>query len=132
MKFKKDKYKSARGGHSRLLNVCCRKCESIVVVYQKDGPGNLRRLYLDRIFAPDDLVGLQALNIKDVPTLKCKKCSEVLGTPYIYLKEKRKAFRLYQDAVVKRLRKLGDNVNESRNEILAGKGKVLKSLKELR
>ncbi|MHB8830885.1 MAG: hypothetical protein ACYC44_02120 [Patescibacteria group bacterium] len=108
MKFKKDKYKSARGGHSRLLNVCCRKCESVVVVYQKDGPGNLRRLYLDRIFAPANLVGLQALNIKDVPTLKCKKCSEILGMPYIYLKEKRKAFRLYQDAVIKRLRKLSD------------------------
>jgi len=104
--FKKDKYKSARGGHSRLLNVLCRKCEHIVLVYQKDGPGNLRRLYLDRIFEPVDLVGLQALIIKDVPVLKCSKCGEVLGTPNIYPKEKRKAFRLYQDAVIKRIRKL--------------------------
>lgn len=104
--FKKDKYKSARGGYSRLLNVCCRKCGSVVVVYQKDGPGNLRRLYLDRIFAPTNLVGLQALSIDDIPALKCKKCSEVLGTPYIYEKEKRKAFCLYQDSVIKRLRKL--------------------------
>jgi len=103
--LKKDKYKSARGGHSRLLNVCCRKCGNIVVVYQKDGPGNLRRLYLDRIFAPDDLVDLQTLKITDIPTLKCKKCSEMLGTPYIYPKEKRKAFRLYQDSVIKRLKK---------------------------
>lgn len=104
--FKKDKYKSARGGHSRLLDVCCRKCESVVVVYQKDGSGNLRRLYLDRIFEPTQLAGLQVLNIKDVPLLKCKKCGEMLGTPYIYPKEKRKAFRLYQDSVIKRLRKL--------------------------
>ncbi|MFH1900988.1 MAG: hypothetical protein ABIK26_01905 [Candidatus Omnitrophota bacterium] len=104
--FKKDKYKSARGGYSRLLNVCCRKCESIVVVYQKDGSGNLRRLYLDRIFSPDDMVGLQALSVDKVPALTCKKCSEVLGTPYIYVKEKRKAFKLYQDSVIKRLRKL--------------------------
>lgn len=103
--LKKDKYKAARGGYSRLLNICCRKCESIVVVYQKDGPGNLRRLYLDRIFDPAELVGLQALNIKDIPALKCKKCSEVLGTPYIYIKEKRKAFRLYQNSAIKRLRK---------------------------
>jgi ribosomal protein S27E len=109
--FKKDKYKSARGGHSRLLNVCCRKCENVVVVYQKDGPGNLRRLYLDRIFAPDDMAGLQDLNIKDVPALKCKKCSELLGTPYIYPKEKRKAFRLYQDSVIRRLRKLEEKQN---------------------
>ncbi len=106
--FKKDKYKSARGGHSRLLNICCRKCESIVVVYQKDGPGNLRRLYLDRIFAPDNMVGLQVSSINKVPALKCQKCSEVLGTPYIYIKEKRKAFRLYQDSVIKRLRKLDE------------------------
>jgi len=104
--FKRDKYKFARGGHSRLLNVCCRKCENIVLVYQKDGPGNLRRLYLDRIFEPAELVGLQVLSIKDVPMLKCKKCGEVLGTPYIYPKEKRKAFRLYQDAVIKKIIKL--------------------------
>lgn len=104
--FKNDKYKSKRGGHSRLLNVCCRKCESVVAVYQKDGPGNLRRMYLDRIFEPAEMTGLESMDIKDVPPLKCKKCSEILGTPYIYLKEKRKAFRLYQDSVVKRLRKL--------------------------
>ena len=91
-----------------MLNVCCRKCESVVAVYQKDGPGNLRRLYLDRIFAPANLVGLQTLSINDVPALKCKKCSEVLGAPYIYAKEKRKAFRVYQDSVIKRLRKLNE------------------------
>ena len=106
--FKKDKYKASRGGHSRLLNVCCRKCESVVAIYQKDGPGNLRRMYMDRIFAPAELTGLQALSIKGAPALKCKKCGEVLGTPYIYLKEKRKVFRLYQDAVIKRLRKLSE------------------------
>lgn len=106
--LQRDKYKSARGGYSRLLNVCCRKCENIVVVYQKDGPGNLRRLYLDRIFEPSEMVGLQSKNIKDIPALKCEKCSEVLGTPYIYIKEKRKAFRLYQDSVIKRLRKLSE------------------------
>jgi len=103
--FKKDKYKSARGSYSRLLNVYCRKCESIVLVYQKDGPGSLRRLYLDRIFNPAELTDLQLLSIKDIPVLKCKKCSEILGAPYIYIKEKRKAFRLYQDAVIKRIRK---------------------------
>ena len=103
--LKRDKYKSARGGYSRILDVCCRKCEHIVVVYQKDGPGNLRRLYMDRIFAPEDLMNLQMKNIKDLPALKCPKCGEVLGTPYIYAKEKRPAFRLYQDAVIKRIKK---------------------------
>lgn len=109
--FKKDKYKSSRGGHSRLVNILCRKCENIVAVYQKDGPGNLRRMYMDRIFSPSELTGLQDLNISDIPTLKCKQCEEVLGTPYIYEKEKRNAFRLYQDSVIKRIRKLGSKIN---------------------
>ncbi len=106
--FKRDKYKTARGGYSRLLDVCCRKCDNVILVYQKDGPGNLRRLYLDRIFAPDDLTGLQSLDLKNIPILKCKKCGEILGVPYIYIKEKRKAFRLFQDSVVKRIKKLNE------------------------
>ncbi|HBB37647.1 MAG: hypothetical protein UV82_C0008G0022 [Candidatus Magasanikbacteria bacterium GW2011_GWD2_43_18] len=106
--FKKDKYKSARGGHSRLLNVCCRKCESLVLVYQKDGPGNLRRLYLDRILAPEHMVGLEIKDLDDISFLRCQTCDEILGTPYVYIKEKRKAFRLYQDAVIKKLRKLSE------------------------
>ena len=102
----KNKYKTARGGYSRLLNICCRKCKNVVVVYQKDGPGGLRRLYLDRILAPGSMVGLQALNLENIPVLKCKNCSYTLATPYIFKKEKRKAFRLYQDSVIKKIRKL--------------------------
>ena len=104
--LKRDKFKSARGGYSRLLDISCRKCGQQVVTYQKDGPGNLRRLYLDRIFSPDQLVGLQNSNLKDISQLKCTKCDEVLGTPYVYPKESRKAFRLYQDSVVKKIKKL--------------------------
>lgn len=103
--FKRDKYKSARGGYSRFLEIICRKCEASILLYQKDGPGNLRRLYLDRIFAPDTLINLQHKETKDIPALKCQKCGETLGTPYIYAKEKRKAFRLYQDSVIKKIKK---------------------------
>jgi ribosomal protein S27E len=105
-KFKKDKYKRARGGHSRLLNVSCRKCGNLVLIYQKDGPGNLRRLYLDRIFFPKPLADQQNKPLNQIYSLKCKICGEILGTPYIYPKEKRKAFRLYTDAVIKKIRKL--------------------------
>ena len=104
--FKKDKYKSARGGYSRLLDICCRKCDATVLVYQKDGPGTLRRLYVDRILDPPSLMGIQSLKIKEIPALKCKVCKEIIGTAYIYKKEKRKTFRLYQDAIVRKLRKL--------------------------
>lgn len=103
--IKRDKYKSARGGYSRLLNIFCRKCEKLVAVYQKDGPGSLLRMYFDRISFPEDLVGLQKNNIKDVPTLKCKICGEIIGSPYIYPPENRKAFRLYQDSVIKKVKK---------------------------
>ena len=103
-KIKKDKYRAARGGSSRLLEISCRKCENEILIYQKDGPGSLKRLYLDRIFAPDNLINLQTLNLKDIPVLKCKKCKEILGIPFIYKKEKRKAFRLFVDAIIKKVR----------------------------
>ena len=104
--FKRDKYKSARGGHSRLLNLHCGKCNNVIAVYQKDGPGNLRRLYMNRILEPEKLVGLQNKNIKDISPIKCNKCGFVVGIPYIYKKEKRKAFRVCRDAIVKHIKKL--------------------------
>jgi hypothetical protein len=110
-KFKKDKFSEARGSYSRLLNVCCRKCNSLVLTYQKDGPGNLRRLYLDRIFSPDKLTNLQKINLKNIGNLKCPNCGELLGVSYIYKKERRKAFRLYQDAIVKKIKKLNKLVD---------------------
>jgi hypothetical protein len=105
-KLKTDKFRKSRGGYSRLLNVACRKCGNNILIYQKDGPGSLRRLYFDRIFSPERLVGLQKNKIGDVGPLKCGQCKEILGTPYVYKKESRKAFRLYQDAVVKKVRRL--------------------------
>ena len=48
--FKNDKYRKARGGYSRLLSVSCQKCGDQICLYQKDGPGNLRRMYIVRLF----------------------------------------------------------------------------------
>lgn len=104
--FKKDKYQAARGGYSRLISVHCQKCDAVIAKYQKDGPGNLRRLYMDRILAPNKLVGLEKKNLDDIPQLKCLKCSFIVAIPYIYSKENRKAFRVFQDALVKRIQKL--------------------------
>lgn len=104
--FKKDKYKSARGGYSRLLNLHCLICNTIFAEYQKDGPGNLRRLYMDRILAPDEFVGLDKKSIKNISPIKCQKCGFVIGVPFIYKKENRKAFRVFQDAIIKRIKKL--------------------------
>ena len=104
--FKHDEFKKVRGTWSRLLNISCRKCGTLVAVYQKDGPGNLRRLYLDRIFGPEKLAALQQEPLENLPILKCDHCREILGTPCKYEKENRKAFRLYQDAVIKKVRRI--------------------------
>lgn len=105
--LRRDKYKSRRGGESKLLDIMCRKCGKPVLVYQKDGPGSLLRLYLDRIHSPQILTGLQHLPLVDIPYLKCPDCGELLGAPYIYAKEKRPAYRLHREAVTKRTHKTG-------------------------
>jgi transcription elongation factor Elf1 len=91
MKFKNDKYKSVRGS-SQLLEITCRKCESLICHYQKDGPGALRRMYKDRMLDADLAKG----------DLVCKHCSRVLGIDTIFEKEDRPAYRLFVDAVKKR------------------------------
>ncbi|HDQ22378.1 MAG TPA: hypothetical protein ENN28_00190 [Candidatus Uhrbacteria bacterium] len=105
LKLKRDKFKHARVGNSRLYDIICAKCGHKVLVYQKDGPGNLLRLYFDRIIAPAELVDLQKQDIKKVDYLKCQQCQNLLASPYIYLKENRLAFRLFKDQFIKRLYK---------------------------
>ena len=95
--FKDAKYKKVRGGRSRLLNIACQECNSPVCLYQKDGPGNLRRMYIDRIIEPK-----VSVSRKD---LSCSK-GHLLGVKVIYEKEKRPAFRLFTDSVVKKQVKL--------------------------
>ena len=92
--FKNDKYKKARGGYSRLLEIRCQKCNKLVCEYQKDGPGNLRRIYIDRISNNQfSITGKQ---------FSCKE-GHLLGVRIIYEKENRPAFRLFVDSVVKKI-----------------------------
>ncbi|MEI8301251.1 MAG: hypothetical protein WCG10_06570 [Chlamydiota bacterium] len=94
-KLKKDQYRSARGGYSRFLNIYCKKCNGHVLLYQKDGPGPLKRLYVDRIIAPN----------KEASLLICDHCKLLLATPYIYEKESRSALLLKENAITKKLTK---------------------------
>lgn len=93
-KFKNDRFKKSRGGYSRLLDISCESCGSSICLYQKDGPGNLRRMYIDRI--SNEKVAL----IKK--SLTCSK-GHLLGVKVIYKKENRPAFRLFADSVVKKI-----------------------------
>lgn len=92
--LKNDRYRKARGGRSRLLSISCEKCDATICSYQKDGPGNLRRMYIDRM---DD--------IKTSISNKSLMCpnQHPLGVKIIYEKENRPAFRLFVDAVRKKI-----------------------------
>lgn len=58
MKLKNDHYRTVRGGKSKVLNISCAKCSSVILQYQKDGDGSLHRCYLNRILSPQNLIDL--------------------------------------------------------------------------
>ncbi len=120
MKLKNDKFKKAQGGYSRLLQISCRKCNSVICMYQKDGPGNLRRMYLDRIVDPQ-----VSVMRKD---LTCQK-GHLLGVKIMYEKENRPAFRLFVDSVAKKIVKYESYENTMLGKIaeerIKTKGKLL-------
>ncbi len=93
--MKNDKYKSARGDWSRILDISCENCEKHVCFYQKDGPGPLKRMYTDRI------IGLKPAS----KNLVCLSCGDELGLQMIYKKENRPAYRLFQNSVNKKITK---------------------------
>lgn len=105
MDWKNDAYKQARGGYARLLAVSCATCGTHLFSYQKDGPGIVKRLYLDRIYQSHAYEGLQHRALQDLPHLLCLQCGEHLGIPMIYEKEQRLAFRLFAGAVTTKIRK---------------------------
>ncbi len=94
--FKNDGFKKSRGGYSRWLLISCEKCKTPLFFYQKDGSGVLRRLYFDRIIGREP-------SLKNRRNLVCKKCKIVLGTPIVYKKEKRLAYRLFVGATEKKI-----------------------------
>lgn len=104
--FKNDMYRKSRGGYSRCLEISCSRCNTKILKYQKDGPGALKRIYIDRIISPQRFLNLNSRKIKEIPILKCSKCDRLLAYPYIYKKEKRNALRVFQDAIKKKIIKL--------------------------
>ena len=103
IKLKSDKFRKSRGGYSRLLQISCERCGNDIALYQKDGPGPLKRMYVDRIIRPDILVDMKDVSIKKFPNLACSKCQNIIGIPFIYEKEKRPAFRVLEGSVRKKI-----------------------------
>lgn len=98
--LKSDRFKKARGGYSRLLEISCAACGARICHYQKDGPGILKRMYVDRIVNPSKPPGAKGLD--------CPGCKAGLGVRMIYKKEDRPAYRLFVGAVAKKTVKAGD------------------------
>jgi predicted RNA-binding Zn-ribbon protein involved in translation (DUF1610 family) len=97
-KFKNDKFKKARGGYSRLLAIHCASCEKSIALYQKDGSGSLKRMYIDRISGLD-------IKPQKKGDFTCPSCGKTLGTFFIYAKEQRPAIRLYKESIYKKIAK---------------------------
>jgi len=92
-KFQKDKYQKNRGGTSRVLDVLCEHCKKHVTYYQKDGPGLLKRMYVDRF-----------IDIKPISDeIVCSGCKRQLGILVNYRKENRPAYRLFAGSVSKKI-----------------------------
>lgn len=91
--MKNDKYRKDRGGYSRILQLSCASCGHNLFRYQKDGPGILKRLYVDLIqdSAPA------------ASKLICPKGKEVPGVKTIYKKESRPAYKLFVGNVAKKI-----------------------------
>ena len=92
-KFKRDRYQKNRGGTSRVLDVSCDHCDGHVAFYQKDGPGMLKRMYVDRFI--DGKPSGKSLN--------CPTCERELASEMTYKKEDRPAYRLFAGSVHKKI-----------------------------
>jgi len=103
--LKNDRYRKERGGTAKFLNISCAACGAWILLYQKDGPGNLLRLYLNRIFAPPHLSELQGRpdlqRPQDMENLICPQCGQLVGTPMRHLDD-RLACRLMKGSFSKK------------------------------
>jgi len=101
-KVKKGQYYRARGGTSQLYTLSCAKCGAVFAKYQKDGPGALIRLYLDRIIDEKNILNISIVQEKsDMKAILCTKCDNLLGVPMIYEPENRPAYRLIRGNIHK-------------------------------
>ena len=103
--LKNDRYRKVRGGSAKFLDISCAACNTWILLYQKDGPGRVLRLYLNRIFAPPVLAQLQDRadigETKNMTNLVCSSCGVVLGSPMKY-DDGRLAYNLRHGLIAKK------------------------------
>lgn len=85
--IKKDKFLEQRGGTTKIIELLCIKCKQLIFIYQKDGPGWLKRCYLNRILFPEKYASLQdnkqIKEEKNLPDFVCK-CGSKIGIPSLH------------------------------------------------
>lgn len=96
MKLIQDKYRKDRGGYARLLEISCSSCHKFICNYQKDGPGIIKRMYVDRISNTE-------INGKKII---CPSCKNIIGSLGIYEKEQRPAYNIKLGSISKKIIKL--------------------------
>ncbi|EKD86964.1 MAG: hypothetical protein ACD_37C00089G0002 [uncultured bacterium] len=93
IKFKNDNYRRVRG-YSRFLEIKCASCGHFICHYQKDGPGILKRMYVDRIIG---------LDLNKSRQIVCKNCKNIVGNLTIYEKENRPAYNVFPGSISKKI-----------------------------
>lgn len=93
--FTSDKYTKGRGSFSKRVEVKCVNCAELLFDYQKEGHGAIEKIYFDSIL--DNFV------VKKEAKLICPKCQKLLGSRFVFGKEKRQAFKVYPGAIYYRI-----------------------------
>jgi hypothetical protein len=76
-----DTYRQHRGNWSRILSISCASCSHHLFFYQKDGPGIIKRSYLDRIMGAQPAFDAKKYYF-------CPTCHVCLGFSEPYAKER--------------------------------------------
>ena len=95
IKFTNDKYTKGRGKFSKRVAVKCVNCAEIIFNYQKEGNGAIEKLFFDNI--------LDNFAVKKEAKLICPKCEKVLGSRFVFGKDKKSAFKVYPGAIFYRI-----------------------------
>ena len=77
-----------------MYKLYCEKCGEFICKYQKDGPGIIKRLYIDR---------MSETKMSDNKDLYCIKKHHI-GSKFIYEKGNRPAYRIYAGSIIKSLK----------------------------
>lgn len=102
-KFRLDSSYKKRGGTAQWMAIKCKCCSKLLCLYQKDGSGNLYRLYADRISDLDGNRLSQEIDIHYTGNLGCPSCRTIFAISMVYKKDirPRLAFRIVDPGITR-------------------------------